>query len=200
MPVAALVLLDIQRAIVASDAIQFENPGLRDDCIRAAAALLDAARKAGAPIVHVGVVRPARKGFADTPRTNAALASGKVPRDILPMSAGTQAVEFVLAPATAEDVVHKSGVSAFEGTRLDQLLRSGGVTELVIAGAFTHMVVESTARQGFDLGYRVVVAKDACCAPKNVLHDNSFATGIPNFAIIEDSAKAASRFTLEEQA
>lgn len=190
----ALVLLDIQRALVASDAIQFENPGLKDGCVRAAQALLDAARQAGAQVIHVGVVRAARKGFADTPRTNAALASGKVPRDILPMAAGTEGVEFVLAPANGEDIVHKAGVSAFEGTRLDQLLRSGGVTDVVIAGAFTHMVVESTARQGFDLGYRMVVAKDACCAPKNVLHDNSLATGIPNFAIVEEAAKAAGRF------
>lgn len=196
----ALALLDLQRAILSSDEIPFENPGLRDGCINAAKALLDAARKAGVPVVHVGVARPARKGFADTPRTNAALASGKVPRDMLPMTAGTAAVEFVLEPASGEDIVHKAGVSAFEGTRLDQLLRSGGVTELVIAGAFTHMVVESTARQGFDLGYRVVVAKDACCAPKNVLHDNSLATGIPNFAIVEEAAKAASRFAAQWKA
>jgi nicotinamidase-related amidase len=190
----ALVLLDLQRSLVANDALAFENPALRDGCVRAATALLDAARKAGAPVVHVGVVRPARKGFADTPRTQAAIASGKVPRDILPMAAGSEGVQFVLQVESGEDIVHKAGVSAFEGTRLDQLLRSAGVTDVVIGGAFTHMVVESTARQGFDLGYRMVVAKDACCAPKNVLHDNSLATGIPNFAVVEEASQAAARF------
>jgi Isochorismatase family len=39
-----------------------------------------------------------------------------------------------------------------QGTRLDMLLRNGNIHDVVVAGAFTRMVVESTVRQGFDLG------------------------------------------------
>jgi len=89
--------------------------------------------------------------------------------------------------------VQKVGVSAFTGTRLDQLLRNAGVSEVLVGGAFTHMVVESTVRDGFDLGYRMVVAEDACLAPAAAPHKNSLTTGIPNFAIVVDSKTACEK-------
>lgn len=190
---AALVLLDIQRGILASDAVKFEDPEVPKKALRAVEGLLAAARASGAFVVHVGVARPHHRGAFDVPRTANAIKSGKAPRDVLALAPGSRDGEFLLPPLQDEDVVLKVGVSAFEGTRLDQLLRSAGVTEVVVAGAFTHMVVESTVRQGFDLGHRMVVVADACCAPASAPHDNSLATGIPNFALVTDCAVAIER-------
>jgi len=189
----ALVLLDIQRGILASDAIKFENPETPSALLAAAGAMLKAARAAGILVVHVGVARPPRRGAFDESRTAMAKKSGKVPRDMLALAAGSPEVEFLLDVAAEEERIYKVGVSAFEGTRLDQVLRNGGIHEVVVGGAFTHMVVESTVRQGFDLGYRMVVAQDACCAPMPPPHNNSLATGIPNFAVVTDSAVVVER-------
>jgi ureidoacrylate peracid hydrolase len=61
-----------------------------------------------------------------------------------------------------EFVLDKHRYSAFIGTRLDQLLRSNGITALVMCGVATSGCVESTIRDGFMLDYYVVTAADAC--------------------------------------
>ena len=184
----ALVLLDMQKGILASDVIKFENPDTPKAVLRAADSMLAAARTAGALIIHVGVARPRHRGAFDELRSANATKAGKAPRDVIGLAQGTAEVEFLLPSASGDETIYKVGVSAFEGTRLDQVLRNAQVRDVVVAGAFTHMVVESTVRQGFDLGYRMIVAEDACCAPTLALHNNSLATGIPNFALLMNSA------------
>lgn len=189
----ALVLLDLQKGILASDAISFENPDTPKAVVRAAGSMLVAARAAARMVVHVGVARSHRRGTFDEIRTANARKSGRAPRDILALAPGSPDVDFVLSPADSEETIYKLGVSAFAGTRLDQLLRNAQIRDVVVAGAFTHMVVESTVRQGFDLGYRMIVVDDACCAPSAAPHNSSLAVGIPNFALVMDSATAIER-------
>jgi nicotinamidase-related amidase len=191
----ALVLLDLQAGILRAPGLPWDDPATPDRVLQAAKKLLDAARSAKAPVVHVGVNRARHRGGFDQPRTAMADRLGKAPRDAMPLLAGTPEVAFLLQAEAEEDIVHKVGVSAFQGTQLDQLLRSHGVEEVVIGGAFTHMVVESTARQGFDLGYRMVVCSEICCAPKQQVHEGSLNTGIPNFARVVSLDEAAGRFS-----
>jgi nicotinamidase-related amidase len=190
----ALVLLDLQKGILLSDRIAWEDPTTPRKAISAAETLLNGARAAGTPVIHVGVVRPLARGTFDALRTMNAMKSGRVPRDVLGLSAGSADVEFVLQPAANEETVRKIGVSAFQGTRLDMLLRNTNIRDVVVAGAFTHMVVESTVRQGFDLGYRMTVVEDACCAPALGPHNASLTIGIPNFAAIVKTTEAVALF------
>jgi nicotinamidase-related amidase len=182
----ALVLLDIQRGILQAPGLPWDDPATPDKILNAARRLLDEARDARRPVIHVGVARARRSGSFDAPRTAVADSIGKSPRQAMPLAPGTSDIEFLLAPREDEDRVYKIGVSAFQGTALDTHLRSQGVSDVLIAGAFTHMVVESTARQGFDLGYAMHVCADASCAPKQQIHDASLATGIPGFARVHD--------------
>jgi nicotinamidase-related amidase len=190
----ALVLLDFQKGILLSDRIKFEDPEVPGKVLAVAESLRVAARTAGVLVVHVGVVRPRARGAYDALRTANAVKSGRAPRDNVPLEAGSDDVAFALAPHADDEVVHKVGVSAFQGTRLDALLRNGGVQDVIVAGAFTHMVVESTVRQGFDLGYRMTVVEDACCAPAPGPHNAALTVGIPNFAVIVSSANAMALF------
>lgn len=184
----ALVLLDIQRSILDPNIIKFQDTSIPATTVEAASALVAVARSVGMPVIHVGVTRPYMRGAFDAIRTSNAEAVGKAPRDILALAQGSKDIEFLIPPLGEEEIIYKVGVSAFTGTRLDQLLRNQSIQEIIVAGAFTHMAVESTVRSGFDLGYRMVVAKDACCAPALPPHENSLATGIPNFAIVLDNA------------
>ena len=188
---ACLVLLDLQEGILRTGPITFDDPNRVESVLTAASRLLEAARAAKSMVVHVGVARPHRRGLFDEKRSAAALKTGKAPRDILPLSKGSPETAFVLAPEASEEVVYKSGVSAFQGTQLDSLLRNAGIRDVVVAGAFTHMVVESTVRQGFDMGYRMHVAESACCSPVIDLHRSSLTVGIPNFAQVLDVESAA---------
>jgi nicotinamidase-related amidase len=190
----ALVLLDLQKGIVQSDRIKFEDPETPKKVLAAAESLRSAARAAGVPVIQVGVIRPRARGAYDAIRTANAIKAGKAPRDNLALAAGTDDVGFALAPHPDEEIVHKVGVSAFQGTRLDALLRNAGVQDVVVGGAFTHMVVESTVRQGFDLGYRMTVVEDLCCAPAPGPHNAALAGGIANFAVVVKSADAVALF------
>lgn len=191
---ACLLLLDLQQGILRSGAIKFDVDSRVDGVIEAAARLLEEARSADITVVHMGVARPHRRGLFDEKRSINALKSGKAPRDILPLSQGSPETDFVLAPRASEEVIYKSGVSGFQSTSLDALLRNADVRDVVVAGVFTHMAVESTVRQGFDLGYRMHVVEEACCAPAIEPHRASLAVGIPNFATVTDVAAATELF------
>jgi nicotinamidase-related amidase len=59
-------------------------------------------------------------------------------------------------------MVTKRRVSAFTGSDLEVLLRSGGIDSLVLAGIATSGVVLSTLRQAADLDYRLTVLAGGC--------------------------------------
>jgi nicotinamidase-related amidase len=58
--------------------------------------------------------------------------------------------------------VTKLRVSAFAGSDLEVVLRSGGIDSLVLAGIATSGVVLSTLRQAADLDYELTVLADGC--------------------------------------
>jgi nicotinamidase-related amidase len=63
----------------------------------------------------------------------------------------------------AEDiVVIKKRVSAFAGSDLDLVLRSGEIDSLVLTGIATSGVVLSTVRQAADLDFTLTVLSDGC--------------------------------------
>ncbi len=72
---------------------------------------------------------------------------------------GAAAVEGV-EPVAGDHVVEKMRMNGFYETRLDILLRGLGVDSLVIAGCYTNMSIEHTARHGADAGYTITVVSD----------------------------------------
>jgi nicotinamidase-related amidase len=71
--------------------------------------------------------------------------------------------DFVAAvrPRPDELVIRKRTRSGFVHTEAEGLLRSLGVTDLVVVGGATEACVESTARDAADCGFMVVVVEDA---------------------------------------
>jgi nicotinamidase-related amidase len=69
-----------------------------------------------------------------------------------------------VAPLPGERIVAKPANSAFVGTQMEADLESGGHTTLVLAGVLTQNSVETTVRHAGNLGFRVIVAEDACAA------------------------------------
>ena len=63
-----------------------------------------------------------------------------------------------LEPKPGDLVVEKMRMSAWEGTRLETFLKSGGRDTIINTGAWTNMSVEHTARTGADKGYLIVAA------------------------------------------
>ena len=65
-----------------------------------------------------------------------------------------------LQPLKEEPVIDKSGRSAFWNTDLELMLRSKGITNLVVCGVTADACVSSTVRDASDRGYDVLVVED----------------------------------------
>ncbi|CDJ99075.1 putative Isochorismatase family protein [Microbacterium sp. C448] len=166
------MLVDVQAGLLNPGRVAWDDPGIADAVTQAQRDLLERSRRAGIPVIHVGVRRPMVRGWLDRPRTEAAAQSGRAPRDVFEMIHEDDC-RFLITPEADEEIVTKFGVSAFAGTALDAVLRNLGVDSVIIGGVFTHMAVESTVRAGFDLGYRMIVPTDASAAPTQALHEQS---------------------------
>ncbi len=65
-----------------------------------------------------------------------------------------------LAPIAGEVVIDKPGKGAFYATDLDTVLRSAGITHLIVTGVTTEVCVHTTVREANDRGYEAVVLSD----------------------------------------
>jgi nicotinamidase-related amidase len=71
-------------------------------------------------------------------------------------------IQVAVKPIDGEKIFTKKEVSSFNGTGLNDYLKSIGIKNLVICGMQTHMCVEGAVRAGYDLGYKITLVHDAC--------------------------------------
>ncbi len=65
-------------------------------------------------------------------------------------------------PDPGELVIEKSAPNSFMGTDLETRPRDGGVSDLVIVGAMSHICIDATTRAAADLDFGCIVVRDAC--------------------------------------
>ncbi len=137
----ALLLIDLQNDYFSGGTMELTGAEV---AVANAAALLQAFRQCGRPVIHVQHIakRPGATFF-------------------LPNSPGAQIHPAVL-PARGEPVVTKHFPSSFRETDLLQKLRELKVSALAVAGMMTHMCVDTTVRAAADLGFECTLAHDAC--------------------------------------
>ena len=118
--------------------------------VPATAALLDAARNAGVPVIfcndaHIAGIDRELKLWGDH------------------AIAGTKGAEVIpeLKKSEKDFVIPKRRYSGFFQTDLDILLKELGVKTVVMTGLHAHMCVRHTSADAYCLGYDVVVAKEA---------------------------------------
>ena len=120
------------------------------EIVPASAQLLEAARKAGVPVIycndcHIKDIDRELKLWGDH------AIKGTPGADVIPE----------LAPTDKDYVVPKRRYSGFFQTDLDILLKELDVHTVVITGLHTHMCCRHTSADAYCLGYDVVVAKEA---------------------------------------
>jgi ureidoacrylate peracid hydrolase len=154
----ALVLVDVQNDFWSED-IASAAPWFVDGI----ESLLGTCRERGIEIVHVHA--RFRADMSDwIPRYRL--------RGRIPCVAGTEGAEplSVAAPAAGERVVVKKSFDAFQGTDLDDVLRTAGKRFVLVAGLVTSTCVLLTAATATQLGYLVTLVED-CCADRPPFHD-----------------------------
>jgi nicotinamidase-related amidase len=192
----ALILLDLQNEAV-DDRGLFSKGGLfgddgiakevaRKGLLPKINALLTRARAANLTIVHVGTKY--RPGYPELHKGHPVFDQVKALGSYID---GTWGVEFpeLVAPKGDEIVVWKHKVSAFFQTDLNLILSAKGIRTIVALGVALNNVVESTARDGADMGYEVLVLRD-CSGSFDAKQDDFAATSVlPRFCRVADSAE-----------
>jgi gluconolactonase len=80
-------------------------------------------------------------------------------------------------------------MSAFEGTKLETVLRSGGRDTVIVTGAWTNMSIEHTSRTGADKGYFMIVPEDCCSTMNADWHRASVQYAMQNVAAVTKSGE-----------
>ena len=93
------------------------------------------------------------------------------PDSPLKVSLATGAFIPGLEPRPGETVVVKDVNGGFIGTNLEIQLRRAAISRVVVAGFFTNMCVETTVRQGGNMGYDLYLAEDACATTNRIGFD-----------------------------
>jgi ureidoacrylate peracid hydrolase len=83
--------------------------------------------------------------------------------------------------------VIKHRYSAFVNTRLDSVLRTLKVENIIVLGVATNVCVESTARHGFMLDYHTVFVSDCSAAYDQAAHDMTLRTHQKHFGHVVTS-------------
>jgi gluconolactonase len=140
-----------------------------------------AARLSGVPVIHVWfVVEPGATGI----KLNAPLFRGLAEhKAVVRDTWGAKPVKG-LEPEPGDLIVEKMTMSAWEGTRLESLLKGLGRDTIIDAGAWTNMSIEHTARTGADKGYVVVVPEDCCSTMNAEWHLASINFAMQNVATV----------------
>ncbi|CDO24726.1 isochorismatase hydrolase [Mycolicibacterium mageritense DSM 44476 = CIP 104973] len=134
---SALVLIDCQNTYTQGT---MELEGVQAALLETAQ-LLDRARSAGIPIIHIQ--------HSDGPGS------------LYDIEGQSGAIVDSVAPRGDEPVVVKQYPNSFVQTDLDERLKAVRASNLVLAGFMTHMCVNSTARGAFNLGYAPTVVAAA---------------------------------------
>ncbi|WP_259781494.1 cysteine hydrolase family protein [Aestuariispira ectoiniformans] len=172
---SVLLLIDMQN--------EYETGALPLPDVRAAtkeaAILLERARAAGTPVVHVQ-----HKG---------------APGGLFDVEDKRGGFLVDVEPKPGEPVVQKPRPNSFSDTNLQDVLQGIGRKNLIVAGFMTHMCVSATVRVALDLGYGSTVVADATATrdlparnggviAARDLHEAELTALSDRFAVIADGA------------
>lgn len=135
---SVLVIIDAQREYVDG---KLRLEGI-DASLKEASILLERARKAGTPVIHV-------------------MHKGKSGCVLFNPDGPYFEIASAVAPKKEEPVVVKTLPNAFAGTNLEELILKTGRKNLIVIGYMTHMCVSTTVRAALDRGYRTTVVASA---------------------------------------
>ena len=158
----AVLTMEIQRGVVGDLTVfpELTAAATRVGVVPNTARLLAAAREQGATVIHcTAEFRADRAGSTVNCQLIAAMVRN--PDHLL---VGTPATELVpeLGPEPRDLVCPRlHGVSPFSGTSLDTWLRSRRVTTVVATGVSVNLGVLGLVIEACNLGYQVVVPRDA---------------------------------------
>jgi nicotinamidase-related amidase len=156
----ALVTQECQRGVIGDLSPLPELAAAARAALPHIAALVAAARAAGATVVHCTAERRADGRGANA---NARIFQymARAPVTLLPGSPAAEIVPEI--PRADSDLVlpRLHGLSPFQGTELDWVLRNAGVRTIVGVGVSVNVAIQNLAFDAVNACYQVVIPRDA---------------------------------------
>ena len=186
---SALIIQDLQNDVMI-DGGAFAESGAPDhareqNVVENVRNLADACRRAGVPVIHVHyIVEPGAPGL----KVNAPLFQGVKEGNALVRGTWGAAPAEGLEPQDGDFIVEKMRMSAWQGTRFENLLRGLDVETIIVTGAWTNMSIEHTARTGADKGYTMIVPEDGCSTMNADWHNASINYALQNVSTVTNCA------------
>ena len=157
----ALVLQECQNGVLGElSALPALAEAAKEGLIPNAAALAEAARSTGVRVIHC-TAQHRTDGWGGNRNARLFRAMPKMP---VQLHVGTAAVEVVpeIGVANADIVLPRHhGLSPFEGTELDSLLRNEGIRTIVAVGVSVNVAIINLTFDAVNAGYVVVIPRDA---------------------------------------
>jgi gluconolactonase len=142
-------------------------------------------RGKGIPVIHVWyIVEDGAPGL----KLNAPLFQGVKDANALVRGSWGAAPAEGLEAQDGDFVVEKMRMNAWQGTRLESLLKGLERDTVIVTGAWTNMSVEHTSRTGADMGYFMVVPEDGCSTMNAEWHNASINFALQNVSTVTSCA------------
>jgi gluconolactonase len=181
----ALIIQDMQNDVVIEGGAFAESGApehaKEQNVVENIKALAETCRSKGIPVLHVWyIVEEGAPGL----KLNAGLFQGVKETGGLVRGSWGAAPAEGLEPEKGDFVVEKMRMNAWEGTRLESLLKGLGRDTVIVTGAWTNMSVEHTARTGADKGYYMIVPEDGCSTMNAEWHNASINFALQNVSTV----------------
>lgn len=153
----------------------------KTDMIANTQRVAEKARAAGATVMHAPITFA--EGYNEISAHPYGILKGVVDGNAFVKGTWGAAIADELTPEPGDILIEgKRGLDTFASTNLDFILRSKGITTLVLGGFLTNCCVESTMRSGYENGYRVITLSDCVAATSMEEHDNALRYDYPMFS------------------
>lgn len=162
----ALIAVDLQNENMKEGAWPVHEYGR---VLKNAAAVIDAVRTVGVPIIYT-------RHWLD-PRGFTAQRLEPVAKDGRPVHsvAGTWGAEIAaeVKPHNEDIVIDKQRFTAFYGTNLDLILQKMDVKQIILLGVWTEACLETTFWDALWRDLKILIVKDACGSHTEAMHRTS---------------------------
>ena len=185
----ALIIQDLQNDVIIEGGA-FADSGSPEhakeqNVVENVKALAAMCRSKGIPVIHVHyIVEPGAPGL----KLNAPLFQGLKDGNALVRDTWGAAPADGLEPQDGDFIVQKMRMSAWQGTRLENLLAGLGRDTIIVTGAWTNMSIEHTSRTGADMGFSMIVPEDGCSTMNADWHQASINFALQNVSQVTNCA------------
>jgi nicotinamidase-related amidase len=179
----AVVTSEIQRGVIGDLSALPELAKQGREIIPQVARLVEAARTAGAQVIHCVAERRAdNKGMNKNARLFGYMA--KTEPKLLPGSPATDIVPEVKPHESDLVLPRLHGLSPFSGTELDFVLRNLDVTTVIAVGVSVNVAITNLTFDAVNAGYQVVIPIDAVAGTPRSYVEQVFEHTLRNVATL----------------